>query len=163
MNGHKQSGEEQILKHGESGFTIIEVTIASVITMIGLISLASLFTLAISQNKLVKQHTATTSMAQQKLEELNARDKTDTRMSVGGSLNEAGKVTGYWDEIYVDDKGTVSTTIPSGQSASYKRYWQIEADPQLAFTVIISVRVVATQASRGRTPEETTLVSIRSY
>jgi Tfp pilus assembly protein PilV len=162
MKEYKQANQTQA--NGESGFTLIEVAIASVISMVGLMALASLFTYAIYQNKLIKQYTATTAMAQQKLEELNAIEKTDSRLDIGGSLNETGKQTGYWDEVYVDEKtGTVSTTIPTGQTANYRRYWQVEADPQLEYTVLVIVRVVATQASRGKKPEETTLVSIRSF
>jgi Tfp pilus assembly protein PilV len=164
MKEYKQASEKEMQAGGESGFTLIEVAIASVISMIGLMALASLFTYAIYQNKQVKQYTATTAMAQQKLEELNAIEKTDSRLNVGGSLTEAGKQTGYWDEVFVNEKtGVVSTTIPSGETANYRRYWQVEEDPELDYTVLVIVRVVATQASRGRSPEETTLVSIRSF
>lgn len=164
MKEYKQVKQTPKQAKGEGGFTLIEVAIASVISMVGLMALASLFTYAIYQNKQAKQYTATTAMAQQKLEELNAIEKTDSRLNIGGSLNETGKQTGYWDEVYVDEKsGAVATTIPAGQTANYRRYWQVEADPQLEYTVLVIVRVVATQASRGRTPEETTLVSIRSF
>ena len=164
MKRYKQANEKQIQSNGESGFTLIEVTIASLISMVGLIALASLFTYSIYQNRHVKQSTATTAMAQQKLEELNAIEKTDSRLDIGGNLTETGKQTGYWDDVYVDEKtGVVSTTIPAGETASYRRYWQVEEDSQLDYTVLVIVRVVATRASRGRTPEETTLVSIRSF
>lgn len=147
----------------EKGFTIIEVAVASIITTVGLMFLATLFTLAMSQNKLIKQFTSTTMLAQQKLEELNAIERNDPRMVIGGDLTESLKKAGYNDQTYVDDKGTVSTTIPAGESANYRRYWKIEPDPTLNQAVIISVRVVAVRASRGRTPEETTLTTVRSW
>jgi Tfp pilus assembly protein PilV len=147
----------------ERGFTIIEVAVASVITMVGMVLLAGLFTLAITHNRIVKQYTATTALSQQKMEELNAIDKNDTRLVVGGGLTDAAKQTGYWDKIYVDDAGTVSTTIPTGQVANYVRYWKIENDPSVDRTVIISVRVTSLQPGRGNKPEETVLVSVRSW
>jgi Tfp pilus assembly protein PilV len=147
----------------EGGFTLIEVSVASVVSLVGLVLLAGLFTLAITQNRMVKNFTATTAMAQQKMEELNAIDKNDTRISVGGGLNETAKQTGYWDYVYVDDAGTVTTTVPQGQVANYVRYWKIENDPSIDRTIIISVRVVSLHPGRGKKPEETVLASVRSW
>jgi Tfp pilus assembly protein PilV len=149
--------------NNEKGFTLVEAAIASIVTTIGLIFLATLFTLAIAQNRFVKQFTSTTMLAQQKLEELNSIEKSDPRLAIGGNLSEAGKQPDYFDLIYVDDKGTITTTIPAGETPTYRRYWKIEPDPQLSQAVIISVRVVAQQASRGRTAEETTLTTVRSW
>ncbi len=125
--------------------------------------LAGLFTLAINQNRTVKQFTATTALGQQKMEELNAIDKNDTRISVGGGLNEASKQTGYWDYVYVDDAGTVTTTIPPGQVPNYVRYWKIENDPSIDRTIIVSVRAVTLHPGHSKKPEETVLVSVRSW
>jgi Tfp pilus assembly protein PilV len=145
---------------GEQGFTLLEVAFASIITVIGLIFLASLFTLAISQNKFVKQFTSTTMLAQQKLEELNAIELNDpqNRLTVGGNLTEATKQANYYD--YLDEKGA---SVGSQATAVYRRYWKVEPDPQLGQAVIISVRVEAVQASRGRNVEETTLTTVRSF
>ena len=153
----------------EKGFTLIEVAIAAVIMTVGLVFLASLFTLAIAQNRFVKQSTTTTMLAQQKLEELIALErldstgKPDARLTIGGELNDSKKAQGYYDNVYVDDKGKVTTTAPAGDTPTYHRYWKIESDPQLSQAVIISVRVVAAQASRGRTAEESTLTTIRAW
>lgn len=144
----------------EKGFTLLEVAFASIITIVGLVFLASLFTLAIAQNKLVKQFTSTTMLAQQKLEELNAIEKTDplNRLAVGGSLVESAKQNNYYDLL--DENGA---KVTSQEAAIYRRYWKIEPDPQLGQAIIISVRVEAVQASRGRTAEETTLTTVRSF
>jgi Tfp pilus assembly protein PilV len=155
------------LKSGESGFTVLEVAIASVISMVGLVFLCSLFTVGILQNKMVKQYTTATSLAQMKLEELNAIERSDTRFAVGGGLNVTGdpSATAYADTIYVNPySGQVTTSIPSGATPIYDRYWKIETDPgALVTTYLISVRVVARQASIGRTPEESVLASARSW
>ncbi|MBI3650862.1 MAG: hypothetical protein HY231_07405 [Acidobacteria bacterium] len=147
----------------ERGFTLMEVAVASLITMGGLVFLASLLTLAIGQNRHVKQSTATTMIAQQKMEEMNTLEKTDTRLTIGGGTDEATKKTGYWDQIYVKDSGLITTDIPAGETPHYLRYWKVEADPTLDRTVIISVRVVAVQPAKGRKSEETTLASVRSW
>ena len=148
---------------GERGFSMVEVAIASVVTLVGLVALASMFTLAMSQNRMITQHTTTTAIAQQKMEELNAIEPGDARLNVGGGLTEGGKATGYWDSVWVDPNGTITTTIPSGESPMYRRYWQIENDPELPNTVMIYVRVAGVQPSRGSTPEQTTLTTVRSW
>lgn len=148
---------------GERGFSMVEVAIASVVTLVGLVALAGLFTLAMSQNRMVTQHTTTTAIAQQKMEELNAIEPGDARLNVGGGLTESDKQTGFYDAVFVDPRGTITTTIPSGESPMYRRYWQVENDPQLPNTVLMSVRVTAVQPSRGTTPEQTTLTTVRSW
>lgn len=153
----------------EQGFTIIEVAVASVITMVGLIYLASLFTLAISQNRLIKHYTSATALAQEKIEELNSIQPNDPRLSQGGSLNVETTVGGidYFEPVMVDDFGTVSVgdEIPEGQVPNYRRFWRVEEETNPAFpdTKIISVRVVSLQAGHnvGRA-EESVLVSVRS-
>ncbi len=147
----------------ENGFTLLEVAVASIITISGLVFLASLFIVAISQNRSTKQSTATTALAQQKMEELNALEKNDSRLALGGELTEAAKQDFYWDEIYVDSVGGVTTTIPAGMLAHYQRYWKIENDPTMERINLISVRVVALQAAKGKTPEETSLMTVRSW
>ena len=52
-------------KGTENGFSLIEVAIASVITMGSLVFLASLFTLAMAQNRMVKQYTTAVALAQE--------------------------------------------------------------------------------------------------
>ena len=155
--------------NNENGFTLIEVAIASVITMVGLIFLASLFTLSISQNRLVKNFTATTALAQQKLEELNALPASDARLAVGGSLT-AGVAAGglnYFDTVSINDAGEVyvDDEIPSGMPVHYNRFWRIEAETNALFpnTFIISVRVVSTAPGRNSgAAESTTLATVRS-
>ncbi len=151
-------------QNNQAGFTLIEVAIASLIMMAGLLVLASLFTLAISQNKMVKGYTTTTALAQQKLEEINAIEKNDARLTIGGGLTEETKKEGYCDVVYVNPQtGTVTTTIPDGATALYARYWMVEPDAQMDRTVLISARVVALQPSHGRQSEETTLTTGRSW
>ena len=159
----------RVHENDQGGFTLIEVAVASIITMVGLVFLASLFTLAITQNRVVKQFTSTTALAQEKIEELNAIDYGDKKLSVGGDLDDQVSVDNinYFDEVFVDDNtGEVKTgaQIPQGQVPHYRRFWRIENDPELLDTVIISVRVAALQAGRNTgMAEETTLATVRSH
>jgi type II secretory pathway pseudopilin PulG len=151
-------------ENNESGFTLIEVAVASVIMMVGLVFLASLFTLAMAQNHLVKQETTTTALAQWKLEEMNAIEPTDDRLNAGGGLTEAAKQNTYFDTVYVNpDTGDVTTTIPTGATPIYDRYWLVENDASLTNTRLITVRVKSRQPSMGKTAEETTLTTVRSW
>jgi hypothetical protein len=166
----RRKGEKmRVLENDQGGFTLIEVAVASVITMIGLVFLDSLFTLAITQNRVVKQFTSTTALAQEKIEELNAIDYGDKKLKVGGDLDNQVSVDDidYFDEIFIDDHtGEVKTgaQIPEGQVPHYRRFWRVESDPELIDTVIISVRVAALQAGRNTgMAEETTLATVRSH
>lgn len=151
----------------ENGFSLIEVAIASVITMGGLVFLASLFTLAISQNRMIKQYTTAVALAQEKLEELNAIETGDKRLDLGGGLTEALKKTDYYDTLYVNpltgELTSVTPTGPASAFALYDRYWLVEPDADLTNAVLISVRVKARQPSVGKTAEETTLATERSW
>jgi type II secretory pathway pseudopilin PulG len=153
----------------EKGFTLIEVAVASVITMVGLVFLATLFTLAMSQNRLTKQHTATTALAQQKLEELMARERNDAKLTIGGGLDSSTKQDNYFDQLLIEDSGAIITPVPSNKVANYGRYWKIESDPGgMSNAVLISVRVVALQTASGARNnelynEQTTLTTVRSW
>ena len=161
-----KSKQMQSRESHEAGFTVLEVAIASVISTVSLVFLASLFTLGIAQNRMVKQYTTATKLAQQQLEQLNAVERTDARLTVGGGLNITGdaKQPNYNDTVFVDpDTGVITTVIPSGATPIYDRYWKIEADTQLTTSYIISVRVVARQPTVGRAAEEVTLTTARSW
>jgi Tfp pilus assembly protein PilV len=166
---HKPEGQGLRMidtENNQAGFTIIEVAVASVVSMIGLIFLAGLFTLAISQNRLVKQYTSTTILAQEKLEELNAVENNDLRLKPGGNLTTATAVNGinYFDTVYVEDSGLVTTNVPQGEVPHYRRFWSIQADPELRNTVVIAVRVVSLQPGRNANrAEETVLSTVRSW
>jgi hypothetical protein len=152
------------VEKSERGFSVIEVAFAAVITMVGLAFVATLFTAAIKQNRMVKQHTTTTALAQQKLEEINALDPGDDRLKAGGGLTTETKKANYFDTVYVNpDTGIVTSTIPPGATPIYDRFWLVEDDTSLDRTRLISVRVVARQPSSGRTSEETILTTVRSW
>jgi prepilin-type N-terminal cleavage/methylation domain-containing protein len=149
---------------GETGFTLVEVAIASAIIAGGLLFLANSFTLGMYQNKHIKQMTSAIALAQGKMEELRSLPSGDPGLAPGGNLT--GAITGYSDQVYVDDSGgTVTTTIPAGSRATYNRFWTVAADPDtdpaFATTQIITVRAAAVFGARGKYTEEATLVTER--
>jgi|ERR1041384_1498888 type II secretory pathway pseudopilin PulG len=60
------------LAHAEAGFTMIEATIAMLVTVVGLVSIAGMFTLAMKTNASSRNFTTATVFAQDKLEQLGA-------------------------------------------------------------------------------------------
>jgi hypothetical protein len=182
MKGDKTMVRDK--ENDQGGFSVIEVAIASIVSMIGMIFLASLFTLAIAQNRTVKQFTSTTALAQEKIEELSALEQTSVRLTRGGDLYSSKAVAvgpsttlTYSNDIFVADSGQIllDGNIPSGRAPHYRRFWSIQNDPTLLNTVIISVRVVSTQSGRNtrwtdgtskssaNSTEETTLTTVRSW
>jgi hypothetical protein len=107
-------------ENNQSGFTLIEVAVASFITMGGLVFLAGLFTLAMAQNRMIKQYTTTVSLAQEKLEELNAIETSDDRLLVGGGLDEGTKQDNYFDALCVDPETGQVTPNCAASSAIYR-------------------------------------------
>src|SRR2546421_9452972 len=56
----------------EAGFTLIEAVIAMLVTVIGLVSIAGMFTLAMKTNASSRNFTTATTFAQDRLEQLGA-------------------------------------------------------------------------------------------
>jgi type II secretory pathway component PulJ len=127
------------MSNKESGLTLIEAMIAMAVTVIGLISLAGVFTIATKTNSSSRNFTTATTFAQDKLEQLgtlaferlvdpakmhnnpNARNEND--VLIVGSLEQ--DVTGadgsyYSDKIIiatdndVEPKGTITVVRPNG-------------------------------------------------
>src|ERR1044072_8917226 len=56
----------------EAGFTLVEAVIAMLVTVVGLVSIAGMFTLAMKTNASSRNMTTATTFAQDKLEQLGA-------------------------------------------------------------------------------------------
>jgi type IV pilus assembly protein PilV len=128
-----------ITLRNEAGFTMIEAVIAMLVTVVGLVSVAGMFTLAMKTNASSRNLTTATTFAQDKLEQLGAvsfqRLVDPSRMTanpashgaddayVVGSLEyDASAADGsyYYDKIIIagrDDlepEGTVTVVKPNG-------------------------------------------------
>ncbi|HZS05861.1 MAG TPA: prepilin-type N-terminal cleavage/methylation domain-containing protein [Blastocatellia bacterium] len=153
-------GVRRTRKHhsSQSGFTLIEVTIAALITTVGLLTLAQLFALAAIHNLSSKQTTMATMVASHKVEQILAIPRTgsalSTQLDPGGALGRSNAVAGYFQNYYVDTttKQFSATPFVSGQQPSYIVTWKIETDnaPAPAVTIPglrrITVRAEAAQA-----------------
>ncbi|HJZ67189.1 MAG TPA: hypothetical protein VKF81_03510 [Blastocatellia bacterium] len=126
-------------QHNEAGFTMIEAVIAMLVTVVGLVSIAGMFTMAMKTNASSRNFTTATTFAQDKLEILGAisfQRLVDPSRMIGnpnsrgaddayivGSLEyDASGADGsfYFDKIIVagrDDvepEGTVTVVSPGG-------------------------------------------------
>ena len=124
---------------GQQGLTLIEAVIALLVTIVGLVSLAGLFTIAMKTNASSRNMTTATVLAQDKLETLgtvsfarlvdpakmitnpNAHSADDA--FIVGSLDEdswGGDGTFYYDKIIlagrddIEPEGTITVVRPDG-------------------------------------------------
>lgn len=125
----------------EGGFTLIEAVIAMLVTVVGLVSLAGMFMIAMKTNASSRNFTTATTFAQDKLEQLGAisfqRLVDPSKMNanpdsrgpddayVAGNLDkDVTDVDGsyYYDKIVlagrddVEPEGTVTVISPSGSA-----------------------------------------------
>lgn len=154
-------------RNPESGFTLLEAMVASLILLIAIVFVAQLFVTAMQQNKTSRQYTHATAIAQSKLEELNAIpiEKLTYGGELGGAEDGGGTgAAGYFDYVAVDSEedGKIGV-VPDREQASYARFWRIDPDPEGWLGVYrISVRVVALRKGETGPREEVTLATVRS-
>lgn len=133
------ASETQINSRSAAGFTLVEAVIAMMVTVIGLVSIAGMFTLAMKTNASSRNFTTATTFAQDKLEQLGAasfqRLVDPSRMTANpgshgaddayivGSIEHdalAGDGSYYSDRIIiagrddVEPEGTVTVVSPNG-------------------------------------------------
>ncbi|HSB12572.1 MAG TPA: prepilin-type N-terminal cleavage/methylation domain-containing protein [Blastocatellia bacterium] len=126
-------------RDNEAGFTLIEAMIAMLVTVVGLVSIAGMFSLAMKTNASSRNFTTATTFAQDKLEQLGAasfqRLVDPSRMTANpgshgaddayivGSLDQdasAGDGSYYFDKIIiagrddVEPEGTITVVNPNG-------------------------------------------------
>ena len=138
QRNQERAGDSHIDSHA-AGFTLIEAIIAMMVTVVGLVSIAGMFTLAMKTNASSRNFTTATTFAQDKLEHLGAasfqRLVDPARMTpnpgshgaddafIVGSLEHdamAGDGSFYFDKIIiagrddVEPEGTVTVVNPNG-------------------------------------------------
>ena len=176
----------------QSGFSLIEVLVASLILTTGVIALAELFIISTSANRVARVTTSTMVLAQQKMEQLRGMawgfdvlglplSDTSTDISAvpftntgsGLSPSPPGSLTqntaGFVD--YLDQYGSwVGSGANPPQGTVYIRRWSIEPLPTnpnntLIFQVLVTRRTDRGAANNGnvaRLPEEARLVSVKT-
>src|SRR5215475_9790803 len=134
-----QPNDSTITGNISAGFTLIEAVIAMMVTVVGLVSIAGMFSLAMKTNASSRNFTTATTLAQDKLEQLGAvsfqRLVDPSRMTsnpgthvaddayiVGSIENDAIASDGsfYFDKIIiagredVEPEGTITVVSPNG-------------------------------------------------
>lgn len=125
----------------ERGFTIVEVLVATVILVIGLVAMAELMAITLRMQMLGKNETAAIRLVQSKIDELVAVTFTSASVAVGGSLTT--DVAAYND----------------APVSGYKRRWQIAAIAGETRVRTLTVTVIPTNADR-RTNAQIQLTTI---
>lgn len=155
----------------QQGFTLLETAAASMIMLVGMMAIMQLFALSMVYNRSSTQTTMAATLAKHQMETLLAQAMPTADelppLGYGGQLGDSNKVTGYYQNYYVDfdrngQKGTMrlsSTPFYTGQAISYVVTWMVEQDsvtvndpdtntpiPALAGLRRITVRAEATKA-----------------
>ncbi|MFN7949587.1 MAG: prepilin-type N-terminal cleavage/methylation domain-containing protein [Blastocatellia bacterium] len=148
----------RIRHRSAAGFTMVEVIVAALITLVGLLSVTQLFLMAALYNKSSKQATLATMLAQRKLEQLLALPLNHASLQYNGSLDVNNlPVSGTTENYYLDHTrtgytgtGQISPTpFYTGQQPSYTVTWVVLADaasPPMSGLRRIIVRAEATHA-----------------
>jgi Tfp pilus assembly protein PilV len=137
---------------GQAGFTLLEASLASVILLVGLLTVAQLFVLAALNNQSSKQTTMATSLAHRKLEQLLSVPLNSPLIAYGGSLGASAATAGYVENYYVDPATKRVSTNPfsEGQPVTYVVTWRVQTDsgsPAMAGLRRLTVRAEATRAA----------------
>ena len=159
--------------HEQRGLSLIETMVATLILLIGIVSVMSLFAVAVTQNTNQGDFaTRTTEYCQDKMEQLLALSFSDsatdttvyppaasggTGLGSGGSVNTAtAPTTGYVD--YLDASGNL---LANSTGWFYKRQWSISLDATGTIKTITVVAITKAQAGSGN-PPWTRLVSFKT-
>ena len=100
-------------RRAEAGFTLIEVLIAIVVLVFGLIAVTNLFLVAGSSNAVANQATAASDVAAQILENLKAQSWNSGQLNSGAAGTTAGSLTtnttGYFRSDQIPGVGTIES------------------------------------------------------
>src|SRR5438067_12384125 len=134
---------------GQQGFTILEVTIAMLVLLIGLVSIAELFAVAMHANAYSFNNGAATVAAQDKIEEFHNLDFDDT--------------TGPGAQIQLTPFGTdtLNANVPNyndTKDTSIRR-WSVAQGPT-PDTRLVTLRIIPTVTDPRRAKQEITVTTI---
>jgi prepilin-type N-terminal cleavage/methylation domain-containing protein len=97
-----------------SGFSLLEILVAITVLLIGLVAMAGLVASSLSGTERARHMALATTLASEKLEDLNRWRSVDQHVAAGGSLsadNTVGTVN-YYDDIDLSNTtGQVSETV----------------------------------------------------
>ena len=126
----------------ETGVTLVEVLIATVILVVGLVGGAQLLALSIQQHQLAAETTDATRLANAKLEEANA--KLEELMKLNFAADPAIQVTPGRPRPADPERAQL---LRRAGRRVYTRRWLVQAGPT-ATTRLVTVRLVPAQTDR---------------
>ena len=150
-----QQRQNSACKTNESGFTLLETAAATMIMMVGLMAIMQLFVLSMVYNKSSTQTTIAATLAKRQMEKLLSLPlpaaTEPAPLGFGGALGNANKVTGYYENYYVDFdrsgvKGTMrlsTTAFFTDQPISYVVTWKVERDSVTVLDPVTNTQVPA--------------------
>jgi type II secretory pathway pseudopilin PulG len=185
---HKESSKCS----GEAGTTLIEVIVATLVMVIGVVSMAQLFAISTGSNVAARNNTFAAVLAEQKVEQLRSLtwgfdpqgiplsdfatdtsepDATPTGMGLQPSPASAlqTNTVGYVDHVAANGV-IVGNQVQAPATAIYTRRWSIEPLPTNPNnTLIIQVLVTpnrnrgqADQGAVGRLPDEARVITVKT-
>lgn len=155
LYGHVRTAH---VRRTQSGFSLIEVLVATVVLTSGVVGLAHLFSLATLTNVAARSTTFTSVLAQQKLEELRSIAWDQLAVSPPGAL--VANTGGFVDHL--DEHGRlVNAGVNPPPSALYTRRWSIApvnhpSRPLLLIQVAVTHR---RDGERANAPDQRRLVN----
>jgi Tfp pilus assembly protein PilV len=177
-------------RNRQVGFSILELLIAITVLAVGLSAMAALVASSLAGTEKARFMALSTTLASEKLEDLNRWPDIDPHVATGGSLTSDGSVgtVRYYDDIDLSNttgqvSETIATTsgyssvihkstgevIPSSNTAApsgsgtigFHRRWLVEADPVVnGITLTGSRRVTVSVSSQNITPPVTFQLSL---
>ncbi len=119
----------------ESGITLVESLIATILLLVGMMTIAQVLMVSILASKTHgRDSSKATIIARNKMEELTALPILDAKLAMGGSLDPANREEGYYD--FLDQGGKVIQPGDNPQQAeafaAYTRCWSITDEEGLA-------------------------------
>jgi len=155
---------------GEDGAMLVEVLIALLVLLIGLMAMAQVSVFSVMGSKSYgRDGSKTTAYAHAKMDELQSLSFTDTTtntcqdypfpatgvgLTAGGSIPPTAPAASYVD--YLDADGVRTAPGPS----LFTRQWQIFDDSASVKRIIVTV--TSTKSYRNGTPPATTLVTFKT-
>jgi prepilin-type N-terminal cleavage/methylation domain-containing protein len=122
----------------QRGFTLVEVIVAMLICVVGIVAMAGLLAITLRMQQLGRNSTSAVRMAQDKIDELSAMNfNTSAQIGCGGSLT-----TNTADHNDVP--------VVNGANMPYTRRWLVQAgpdaDPQLR---MVTIRLIPNNVDRN--------------
>ena len=113
-------------RSAQSGFTLIEALIATLVLSFGLISISNLMIVSTSTNYIANQSTAATMIAAQQMETLRATPFVDMTISPSDTLNTS--TSGWNSTTTVAGVGTFITTWRVQSVSAKTRFIQVRTE-----------------------------------